>query len=83
MAAAAGSRLSLADEFAVESRTIDTIRVRHLRYDHRYIFTVKRIGGRRILWSGPMFGNAKASVPPRPCLAQLAPSPSARPGRRG
>ena len=38
------------------------IRVRHLRYEHRFIFTVMRIGGRRILWSGPMFGNAKASV---------------------
>ena len=53
----------MADEFAVESRTIDTIRVSHLRYDHRYIFTVMRKGDRRILWSGPRFGNAKASVP--------------------
>ena len=37
--------------------------MRHLRHDHRYIFTVRRMSGRRILWSGPMFGNAKASVP--------------------
>jgi hypothetical protein len=53
---------ALADEFAIELRTVDTMRLRHLRFGHRFIFSVNRIGGRRILGSGPIFGNAKAPV---------------------
>jgi hypothetical protein len=53
----------MADEFTIESRTGQTIRVRQLRHNHRYIFTVQRLRGRRLLWAGPVFGNAKASVP--------------------
>ena len=53
----------MADEFTIESRTVQAIRVRQLRHSHRYIFTVQKICGRRLLWVGPVFGNAKASVP--------------------
>ena len=55
--------MTVADEFAIESRTVQGIRVRQLRHSHRYIFTVQKLRGRRILWAGPVFGNAKASVP--------------------
>ena len=53
----------MADEFTIESRTVQAIRVRQLRHNHRYIFTVQKLHGRRLLWAGPVFGNAKASVP--------------------
>jgi hypothetical protein len=53
----------MADEFTIESRTVEAIRVRQLRHSHRYIFTVQKLRGRRVLWAGPIFGNAKASVP--------------------
>ncbi|SEF09673.1 hypothetical protein SAMN05444161_8304 [Rhizobiales bacterium GAS191] len=52
----------MADEFTIESRTIEAIRVRQVRHSHRYIFTVQKLRGRRLLWAGPIFGNAKASV---------------------
>jgi hypothetical protein len=51
------------DEFTIESRTVEAIRVRQVRHNHRYIFTVQKLRGRRLLWTGPIFGNAKASVP--------------------
>jgi hypothetical protein len=54
---------AMADEFTIESRTLQAIRVRQLRHSHRYIFTVQKIRGRRLLWAGPVYGNAKASVP--------------------
>ena len=50
----------MADEFTIESRTVQAIRVRQLRHSHCYIFTVQRIRGRRLLWAGPVYGNAKA-----------------------
>ena len=53
----------MADEIRIESRTVQGIRVRQLRHSHRYIFTVQQLRGRRILWAGPAFGNAKTSVP--------------------
>jgi hypothetical protein len=52
----------MADEFTIESRTVETIRVRQVRHSHRYIFAVQKLHGRRLLWAGPIFGNAKASV---------------------
>jgi hypothetical protein len=55
---------TMADEFAIESRTADAIRVRHLAHDHRFIFTVQEHHGRRRLWAGPVMGNAKARLRP-------------------
>ena len=55
---------SMADEFTIESRTADAIRVRHLAHGHRFIFTVQEHHGRRRLWAGPMMGNAKARLRP-------------------
>ena len=55
--------MTVADEFTIESCTVRGIRVRQLRHSHRYIFTVQKLRGRRILWAGPVFGNARASVP--------------------
>jgi hypothetical protein len=53
----------MADEFTIESQTAETIRVRQVRHAHRYIFAIQKLHGRRLLWAGPIFGNAKASVP--------------------
>jgi hypothetical protein len=53
----------MVDEFMIESRTADGLRIRHVRHSHRYIFTVQNLRGRRLLWAGPAIGNAKASVP--------------------
>jgi hypothetical protein len=52
-----------AEEFTIESRTANAITVRQVGHNHRYIFTVQKLHGRRHLWAGPVFGNAKASVP--------------------
>jgi hypothetical protein len=54
---------TMTDEFTIESRTSDAIRIRHVRHSHRYIFTVQKLRGRRLLWAGPIMGNAKASLP--------------------
>jgi hypothetical protein len=42
-------RSAMADEFTIESRTVQAIRVRQLRHSHRYIFTVQELRSRRIL----------------------------------
>ena len=60
----AGGKVTVADEFTIESRTADAIRVRHLAHGHRFIFTVQEHHGRRRLWAGPMMGNAKARLRP-------------------
>lgn len=50
------------NEFTIESRTAHGLRVRQLHHGHRYIFSVQELRGRRLLWAGPIFGNAKAHV---------------------
>src|SRR5580704_17538361 len=41
----AGGKVTVADEFTIESRTVQAIRVRQQRHSHRYIFTVQlRLG---------------------------------------
>jgi hypothetical protein len=53
----------MVDEFTIESRTADALRIRHVRHSHRYFFAVQKLRGRRLLWAGPAIGNAKTSVP--------------------
>jgi len=53
----------MADEFTIESKTVETLRVRHVPHGHRYNFAIRERPGRRFLWVGPIIGNAKASVP--------------------
>ena len=53
----------MSDEFTIESKTVETLRVRHVPHGHRYIFAIRERPGRRFLWVGPIIGNAKASVP--------------------
>jgi len=60
----AGGEVTVADEFTIESRTADAIRVRLLAHGHRFIFTVQEHHGRRRLWAGPVMGNAKARLRP-------------------
>ena len=62
--AAVGGKVTIADEFTIESRTADAIRVRHLAHGHQFIFTVQEHHGRRRLWAGPVMGNAKARLRP-------------------
>jgi hypothetical protein len=42
----AGGKVTVADEFTIESRTADAIRVRHLAHGHCFIFTVQEHHGR-------------------------------------
>ncbi|SEF15053.1 hypothetical protein SAMN05444161_9157 [Rhizobiales bacterium GAS191] len=53
----------MADEFVIESRTANTIKVRHLAHGHRYTFHVKTEASRRILRVGLGQRNRKASLP--------------------
>ena len=50
----AGGKVTVADEFTIESCTVQGIRVRQLRHSHRYIFTVQKLRGHRILWAGQL-----------------------------
>jgi hypothetical protein len=53
----------MTDEFTIESKTVQVVRVRHVPHGHRYIFTIREREGRRLLEAGPFVGNTKASVP--------------------
>ena len=62
--AAVGGKVTIADEFTIESRTADAIRVRHLAHGHQFIFTVQEHHGRRRLWAGPVMGERKGAFAP-------------------
>ena len=53
---------AMTDDFSIKSRTEDAIVVRQARHDHVYVFSFRQHEGRRFLGTGPIFGNAKASV---------------------
>ncbi|SEE78180.1 hypothetical protein SAMN05444161_7132 [Rhizobiales bacterium GAS191] len=54
----------MADEFVIESRTVEHITVRHVAHGHRYSFRVmEEPPGARVLRVGPAQPNAKASLP--------------------
>jgi hypothetical protein len=55
----------MADEFTMETGTVDAIGVRHVPHGHRYMFAVREQNGWRLLRTGRVIGNAKASVPAR------------------
>ncbi|SDR49698.1 hypothetical protein SAMN05519103_03973 [Rhizobiales bacterium GAS113] len=53
----------MADEFTVESRTTEAIKVRHVVYGHRYTFRVWDHPRHRMLRAGLVQRNRKASLP--------------------
>ncbi|SEE03159.1 hypothetical protein SAMN05444161_4671 [Rhizobiales bacterium GAS191] len=53
----------MTDEFTIESRTANTIKVRHVAHGHRYVFHVTEEANRRILRVGLGQRNRKASLP--------------------
>jgi hypothetical protein len=53
----------MADEFTIESRTTNAIKVRHLAHGHRYTFHVEEEANRRILRVGLGQRSRKASLP--------------------
>jgi hypothetical protein len=60
----AGGKVTVADEFIIESRTVEAIKVRHAAHGHRYSFIVTEVPpNARALRLGPAQPNAKASLP--------------------
>ena len=60
----AGGKVTVADEFIIESRTVEAITVRHAAHGHRYTFIVTEVPpNARVLRLGPAQPNAKASLP--------------------
>ena len=59
-----GRKVTVADEFTIESRTVEAITVRHAAHGHRYTFIVTEVPpNARVLRLGPAQPNAKASLP--------------------
>jgi hypothetical protein len=53
----------MTDEFTIESKTVQVVRVRNIPHSHHYVFTIREREGQRLLEAGPFFGNTKASMP--------------------
>jgi hypothetical protein len=53
----------MADEFTLESRTANAVKVRHVEHGHRYTFIVRERSGWRLLWTGQFLGNTYAPLP--------------------
>jgi hypothetical protein len=53
----------MTDEFTIESRTAETITVRHVAHGHRYAFHVSEEPHRSLLCVDPVQTNGKASLP--------------------
>jgi hypothetical protein len=54
----------MADEFTIESRTTEVIKVRHVAHRHRFTFRVLiQPSGLRILRCGPIQDNEATDVP--------------------
>jgi hypothetical protein len=59
-----GLHAHMTDEFIIESRTIEAIKVRHAAHGHRYTFIVTEVPpNARALRLGPAQPNAKALLP--------------------
>jgi hypothetical protein len=55
----------MVNEFTIESRTTEVIKVRHVAHGHRFTFRVfEQPSGLRILRGGPIQANERASLPP-------------------
>jgi hypothetical protein len=53
----------MADEFTIETRTTETIEVRHVAHGHRYAFRVCERPDGRTLSAGSVQANEKAPLP--------------------
>jgi hypothetical protein len=59
----AGGKVTVADEFTIESISARTIIVRHVAHDHRYAFYVMKEPRRRLLCVGPVQTGRQAPLP--------------------